>query len=123
MKTKKDSKTKAQLLAQARSDFEAVRGKTLLVMVVGGFADSDHSDSVELYLATPAKCRVTGTAESNMIDHWNDEWLDPYWDLELIEPHPELVGYHGFWTFGKNSYSLSGEIQPTSEFVALEDAA
>ena len=60
----------------------------------------DH-DSVEVYCWPPAKVRVVATTDiEHDIYHWNDNYLDPYWDVELVEPHPQLEGLRSLWIDG-----------------------
>lgn len=108
-------RTREEILKQATADLEAALGKTMLVTVLTGYSDK-NDDSCEFYLKTPAKCRVLESSRKSL-DHWNDGWLDPYWDLELIEPHAELSGHRSLWTFGSACYHMDGRIEPTTEFT------
>ena len=99
------------LEARAQQDYRAVHGKVLLVHEVYGL--DRNNDSAELTLRTPARVRVIETPPE-MITRWVDEnWLDPIWDLALVEPHPDLeqAGIDSPWMYG-TSYSMDGQTGP-----------
>jgi hypothetical protein len=100
-----------QLVAWARHDLEAVRGRVFLARDVDGFVGDD---SVHFELEPPAKVRVIG----GQITHWVDDWIDPYWDIELVVPHPQLVGVRSLWCAGI-CYRLNGE-RERSDLVGVE---
>lgn len=97
-------------------DFNEIKGCILLVHQLTGYQD-DHS--IDFDLRTPAKVRVTATPQSDLF-HQIDDWVDPYWNLELVEPHPELEGIRSLWMFG-HSYSVKG-IDP-ARFTELPSPA
>jgi hypothetical protein len=101
------------LEAQADQDFADHVGKVILARVVTGYNDKD--DSVEVFCNPPARMRVCKTRRED-IHHWNDEFLDPYWDVEEVGAHPALVGIRSMWVFGR-SYSTGGEVEPCSEWT------
>lgn len=91
--------------------------KILLVTLVEGYKDDDIA---EFFCDPPARVRVTETREDD-IDHWTDsEWCDPYWDVELVEPHPTLSDASDFWVYGI-SHSIDGKIQNTSTWKLDEN--
>jgi hypothetical protein len=92
------------------AEYEAHKYKIILATLVNGWNDHDHS--VEVFCDPPARLRVQETRK-NDIQHWNDDWCDPYWDVELVEPHPALENIRSLWVFGI-SHSLTGEIQGTT---------
>lgn len=99
--------TREELEKWAIEDYEKILGATIFVSGVTGYVDDN---TVDFDLAKPAKMKVVETSRDSII-HWNSEWLDPYWELELVEPHPELQGIRSLWMFG-DSYSLDGKYQP-----------
>lgn len=101
--------TRAEIEAWAFGDYEEVLGKTIFVTFVTGYVGND---TVDFSLKKPAKVKVVKTSRESIL-HWNGEWLDPYWELELVEPHPELKEGRSFWMFG-DSYSLDGKYEPTA---------
>lgn len=100
---------------QALADFAAARGRILLATEVSGFRGSD---SVEVYCDPPARVRVVATPKGDVL-HRNDGWLDPYWNVEMVDAHPALEGVRSLWVFGK-SYHSNGEVADAAPF---EDAS
>ncbi len=45
-----------------------------------------------IWLNPPLRCRVT-TTDGNDIVNWNDkDFIDPYWNVEPLDDHPQLPG-------------------------------
>jgi hypothetical protein len=105
MRDKETEQKMDTIEAQCLADFEMHKHKILLAKFVIGYR---NDTSVEIYCTPPARVRLTDTLEQD-IAHWNDEWCDPYWDVELIEPHPALEGVGSLWVDGI-SRSLTGEV-------------
>jgi hypothetical protein len=56
----------------------------------------------------PFKVLVLDTREEDL-RHWTDEILDPYWEVDLAEPHPAIPeGFRSPWVYGP-SYELVKE--------------
>lgn len=104
-----------ELHKKAEEDYKAALGRVVLVSHLTCYMGED---SVDLDVDPPARMRVIQTPVSDL-QHRVDQWLDPYWNLELLDYHPKLNGARSFWTFGK-SYNLNGEVEPTSN-VVFED--
>jgi hypothetical protein len=103
------------LEARAKADHAAHAGQIILATVVTGY--NEHDDSVEVFCDPPARVRVCKAVREDDLCHWNDhEWLDPYWDVDLVEPHPALAGIRSMWVFGQ-SYSTKGGVEPCSEWT------
>lgn len=110
----------ADLEKRARADFDTHTGRVILATTVAGYIGND---SVEIHCNPPARLRVCGSSGSSLhedLTHWNDNWLDPYWDVELAAPHPALTDARSLWTFGP-SYCTDGRTEPCSEWT-LEPA-
>jgi hypothetical protein len=96
-------------------DYERVVGKTFFVKEFSAYVDSD---SIDFSLEEPVKAKVVKTPKMDVL-HWNDSnWLDPYWDLEILEipgtmlaEHPKLEKMTSAYMFG-DSYSRDGKLQP-----------
>ena len=101
--------TEEELEKWAFEDYAEVLGKPILVSELTGYVGDNN---VDFNLDPPAKVRVVSTS-ADSIRHWNDDWLDPYWELELLEPHPQLARFsaRSLYMFG-DSYSLDGKYQP-----------
>lgn len=104
-----------EIEAAALAEHESMVGKILLASVVDGYEDDDNCR--DFACDPPARVRVMRTARESVL-HWNDDWLDPYWDVELVEPHPVLKGVRSMWVFG-TSYNVDGcGKEPTSSWKA-----
>lgn len=79
-----------ELVERARADYRAHLGKTLLVSQVRTFDEADNH--VWITCEPPARVRVIDTPD-DAIARGDGEWIDPYWAVELVEPHPELSPY------------------------------
>jgi len=87
----------------ARTDYQRALGTVIEVTWVYGYT---NDDSVEIQCDPPAKVRVLETPDEDL-RHWVDEWLDPFWNIELSEPHPAIgANVRGLWTFGHTSYAV-----------------
>jgi hypothetical protein len=99
--------TRSELESWVIEDYQKILGETIFVSDLTGYVDDN---TVDFGLKKPAKVKVVKTSMDSLL-HWNDEWLDPYWELELVEPHPALKGVRSLWMFG-DSYSLDGKCGP-----------
>jgi hypothetical protein len=96
--------TEEELEAKALADHAAVAGKLIRVRWVYGYDDRD--DLEDIWCDPPALCRVDPViANERQLKRWIDEWIDPRWDLSLVEPHPELKGIRSLWMYGP-SYNV-----------------
>lgn len=94
------------------ADYEAHKYKILLASIVSGYVGETSAD---ILCDPPARVRVMGTSK-NDITHWpDDEWCDPYWDVELIEPHPALENARSLWVFGI-SHNIHNEIMGSRDW-------
>jgi len=69
----------------------------------------DH-DSHDIDLKEPIRLRVWDKMSDESIIHWNDDHCDPYWDVELLEPHDELDKASSVWIDGI-SRSVDGKVE------------
>ncbi|WP_321935354.1 hypothetical protein [Paraburkholderia sp. J8-2] len=104
----------AVIEARVLGDYQQMLGKIVLVRVVSGYRGTD---SVDVRLNPPAKVRVARTEEPSL-KHWNDDWCDPYWEVELVEPHPQLEGIRSIWISG-NCYHLDGQQTNVSDVISV----
>lgn len=106
--------TRDELEAWAVEDYEQVVGKTIWVAEFSAYV---NDVSVDFNLEQPLKVKVQKTPRMDLF-HWVDEWLDPYWEIEILEIpeamyelHPKLREARAPWMFG-DSYSLDGKMSP-----------
>ena len=100
-----------ELEEQARKDHAEHVGKVLTVKNIQGYIGDESGD---FCCNPPAKVRVLPCAHPEDLEHWVDEWLDPYWDVELVEPHPQLEGARSFWIYGISYNAKTGEKSPVA---------
>lgn len=124
---------RARLEASAMAEFRAAVGtvrETRCLMGMNGM------DSVEVYAdgrviggmgtvrppwpnMPPFKVRVVETPDSE-IRHWNDNHLDPYWNVVLVDPHPAIpagINLETLWIDGpSSSYEIECISKPGIEF-------
>ncbi len=128
-----------ELEAKAISDYRAVAGKTFLTSIIsgyGGYADQpDDSDTFALDKPVVVRVRADmldhGSSREDVL-HWNDEWLDPIWEVDILSglPGDKAGMYSRFtWVDASRSYNrLTGEcadyaakydLQPLTRFDRL----
>ncbi len=89
--------TRDEAYAMARADFQAALGTILRPAYVYGFKDEDTSDA---YTDGTVALRVIATPREDL-EHTVDDWLDPYWNVEVVEdPGGLLAGMRSLWTYG-----------------------
>jgi hypothetical protein len=102
----------------ALAEYREHAGKLLEVDYLCGY--DEHDDSVD------AECRAIVRVDQNQqphsgILHWNDEWLDQYWDvtvIRMLQPPTCGVSINGekrgvrlnsTWIYGPSHNVLTGE--------------
>ncbi len=70
----------------AIAEFRSVVGRTLRVQHINGYVGND---SVSWCLIVPLRVRVLPMSREAIL-RWNGSWLDPFWDVEIIDPPEEL---------------------------------
>jgi hypothetical protein len=107
---------KRSLELQALADAAVYEGATIRVSMIDGYSGNDHE---QLELQPPVLARVVKTPREDVL-HWTDGFIDPYWDVELLEDHPDLpTDFRNPWVYGI-SYGLEGEIEPSSDWELVE---
>lgn len=106
------NKAQARLVLQelAWNDYQQLAGKVVLVTTLYG---NDNGRSYEMRFDAPLRVRVSPSTHPDDIERWTDsEYLDPAWDVTLIDTHvPEAAALTWPWIYG-TSRSLSGAIEP-----------
>lgn len=94
--------TEQELEERALADWKAVRGKVLLVHELTGYV-GDTDEQTDCFFDPPIAVRVDTQHRPEDLNHWNDEHLDPYWDVEVVDTtHPQLLpeGLRSAYMFG-----------------------
>ena len=104
----KAERTPEEMEQQARDELQRVVGRRFRVSMVFGYRGED---SVELFLDLPVMVRIEPTSDADICRWCDAEWLDPCWNVEILETRPELVGLRSAWVYG-GSFSMSGERDP-----------
>lgn len=100
----------------AREDYRDYLGAVLRVRRVM-FWRGEDSEEFAVRSGPGVLVRVTATSDSSLLA-WNGEWLDPRWDVEVIDYLPELQGGRFFCIHGVRSFELV-----TSEEWRVEENA
>jgi len=110
--------THAEIEQQVLEEYHNVAGKVVLISEVECY--DEDGDSVTVTCDPPAVARidVLSTIDGNNLLHWMDnEWLDPYLDVTILEPHPAFADVRPSWTFG-TCRSSTGEVEAASFTLA-----
>ena len=89
--------TDEELASKVMADYEAVVGNEIEVCKISGYDENDNSH--DIVLTPPAKVRVLKTDRSSIV-RWCDEWMDPCWDVEAVDAHPQLEPMRSLWVYG-----------------------
>lgn len=103
---------------KARAEYRSVVGKLVRIHCVDAW-DSKRHENVTVELNPPAVGRILET-DDEYVTRWGDEvWLDPWWNVEILEKRPELEGLEGFYVYG-TSWSIHGEKSPSDDCELIE---
>ncbi|MDE4914155.1 hypothetical protein PQI07_26150 [Methylobacterium sp. 092160098-2] len=93
---------KKEIERQAMVDYLQVAGKVVLASTIECYDEGDNS--VTAVCDPPAVVRISPYGSRQIFEdvlRWTDGMhLDPYYDIEVLEPHPALAGLRPSWTFG-----------------------
>ena len=99
----------AEIHAQVHADYEALKGKVVLLSEVECY--DERSSSATAICEPPAIARIVpySTARAReCLERWSDNThCDPVYDVEILQPHPAFAGLRPSWVFG-TSYSFDG---------------
>jgi hypothetical protein len=86
--------------AQALLDFDQAKGQIIEVETVTGYVGNSHDQTDRTAPnSVPFRVRVIDTSPEE-VKHWNDDWLDPYWNVEPAEGETRLADLRSIYTFG-----------------------
>ena len=85
--------------------FDKHKGKLLRCEYLCGYNGYDSDD-----VACDVIVRVANTALCDLV-HWNSEWLDPYWNVDLVYTISGTPPAGSYWIDGPSFNRLTGEVQ------------
>lgn len=101
------------IAAAVQRDYAAVAGKVVLLKGVCAFAKSDSGDAVDRELDPPVEFRISSTACSSDLNRVCDQWVDPVYDCDPVNPgDPQLAGLESFSCYGTSYHRFSDETEP-----------
>lgn len=96
--------------ARATAEYDALVGKDVRVTAISGYRDDDNCH--DLTLDPPALVRINQTSDDD-IKRWIDEWLDPVYNVTVVEPHPQIAAdMRSCWIHGTSYNRKTGKTQP-----------
>lgn len=105
----KAAKKLRQIHQKIKADYEDVIGRLILVSRPTGYVDEN---SIIFDLKTPALVRVVKTSNDDLFHQADKDWIDPYWNIELLEPHQELKEARSLWMYGTSYNIRTGQMDP-----------
>lgn len=84
-------------------------GKLIEVAYLCGYDNRD--DSCDIACNPPAIVEVQPMRPEDGVIHWNDEWLDPYWDARLIYGPAQAWKLRSHWIDGPSVNAKTGEVE------------
>lgn len=72
--------------------------------------EGDTDNSIDIHANGRVAVRVEPCGFPDDIRHWNDDWLDPYWDVAIVDdPDGICANVRSPWTFGPSYNVKTGE--------------
>jgi hypothetical protein len=109
-----DLATARRFEARAIAECEAQQGLVILTShLVGLVGDTDRQ--ADFRFDPPLPVRVLPVRFPDQLIRWNGEWLDPLWNVEVVQlDHPGLPpeGLRSCWVYGPSYNFRTGERQP-----------
>ncbi len=91
--------------ARARADYQNVLGTILRPDWLAGY---EEHDSVDYHVKGQVAVRIVATKDEDVL-HFVDDYLDPYWNIEIVnDPAGLTANGRNFWIFG-TSYRVEKE--------------
>jgi hypothetical protein len=95
----------------ALETFRSHKGKVLLVRFLDGYRGND---SCTQEFNPPIRVKVVETNRFDII-HWNDDYLDPYWDVAVLDHRQELNGLRSTWVNGPSINIPTGQVEQSGK--------
>lgn len=83
----------------AERHYQTLVGRTVLVRSINGFL-GDEGGSGDVHLNPPARVRIRETGSTERHGHWNGDYLDPIYDVEILDSRRVLRKLEGAWIYG-----------------------
>lgn len=103
------------------ADHENYVGKVILATMLSGYL-GETDDSVDLVFKNPIRVLVGPALRTDLV-RIQDDWLDPVWNVAILdEHHPELPveGLRSCWLHGTSYNWTNGDIEPANEWRPSE---
>ena len=83
----------------AMLDYKTFLGKPVMPTIISGYRGDDQ---IDVQVDGKVIVKVVETSADD-IAHWNDDFLDPYWNIEIIDdPQGLCEGLRSAWIFGRS---------------------
>ena len=102
-------------------EHDALVGKLIAAKTLTGYLGVSD-EQVELFFKEPIIVRVCPMKAEDGVIHYTDDWIDPYWDVEIVdEKHSELpaAGLRSCWVFGHSINTKTGERTMSKDWQVL----
>lgn len=122
------SARKMALETQAMQEYVSLLGKVVEVRQLSGYVGEDSAD----FSCTGTKVRICTTDRSDILRWMDDEWLDPVYNVEIVERGgmsfagpgepvvPEKIP-RSCWIYGTSRSAKTGALQ-ASDMVTVDGA-
>ena len=107
----------ARVEALVLEDFRQIEGRLIEASELYGYRDGDLQ---ELSFEIPVLLQVTETPKGDL-QHWIDEWCDPYYNVALVDDRGQSVNATSLWVYGR-SHSTEGKVEEP-RWTPVEGAA
>lgn len=101
-------RTSEEAEERAHAEHKAYEGRLIRVVDIQAYL-LDTCD----YCDVSAECVVQVRSRQEADPHWVDEWLDPYWDVDIVE-HPQKDNIEHAWIYGR-SYRVDESWSPLEQ--------
>ena len=107
------------IASAVQRDYAAVAGRVILLRAVSAYAKGGHGDAVDRPLDPPLEFRISSSAGSSDLNRVCDDWVDPFFDCEPVNPKdPQIADLESFWCYGNSYHRFDEKTEPGDAYVA-----